>query len=65
MAKAAEKKKKRTGTVFGGALNIREGASVETGIAGVLEDGAEVEILGEQDGWYKIEGGYVMAKWVK
>ena len=53
------------GKVFGGRLNIRQAPSKDAAILGRLEDDAQVKILETLTGWYRIEGGYVMAEWVK
>ena len=56
---------KTTGRVFGGALNIRKEPSIDSEPLGILKDGEQIEILETVGDWYKIEPGYVMAKWVK
>ena len=54
---------KRTGVVST-TLNVRSGPStVHTKVA-VLSVGEEVTILGEVDGWYKLDNGYVSAEYV-
>lgn len=66
--KKAEPKQEKTtmiGTVFGGSLNIRSKAGMDGKILGQLQDGAQVEILKAGEEWHKIDGGYIMAKWVK
>ena len=66
--KKAEPKQEKTvtiGKVFGGSLNIRSKAGMDGKIKGQLPDGAQVEILEAGKEWHKIEGGYIMAKWVK
>ena len=66
--KAEPKAKKKTtmvGEGAGGALNIRSKAGIDGKIKGQLQGGAQVEILEAGKEWHKIEGGYIMAKWVK
>ena len=55
----------KTGTVFGGTLNIRKAADINSDKVGTLEDGTKVTILEDCGEWFKIEAGYVMKKWVK
>lgn len=58
-----KKPKKKFGVVVGGNLNVRE---IPNGkIIGNLPSGETIEILEEEDGWYKIDNGYVMAKFVE
>lgn len=47
------------GTVSTGSnnLNVRSGAGTNYGIIGSLAKGAQVTILGEENGWYKIQYG--------
>lgn len=61
--KPARKPKKKEGVVVGGTLNIR--SNPDGDIIGSLPNGEVVEILEEVDGWYKIDKGYVMAKFVE
>ena len=63
--KTTEKKETKHGVVFGGALNVRKDAKMTADIVKVLENGAEIEILDELDGFYKIKGGFVKADFVK
>ncbi len=53
----------RTGTVTRN-LNIREGAGTEYEIVGGLEAGEEVTILDIQDGWGRIDGGWISLNYV-
>lgn len=39
------------------SLRVRREPSLEAGVAGRLERGARVEILGEQGNWYQVAGG--------
>lgn len=61
--KPVKKAKKKEGVVVGGTLNIRNtpGGS----IIGSLQNGDVIEILEEQNEWYKIDKGFVMAKFVE
>ena len=55
---------KRTGVVNTATLNVRSGPStVHTKVA-TLSSGDEVTILGEVDGWYKLESGYVSGEYI-
>ena len=40
-------------------LNIREQPSTDSNIVGQCLEGERYEILGEEDGWYQIDGGYI------
>ena len=40
-------------------LNVRSGAGTDHNIVGKMPGGAACEILGEEDGWYKIQSGSV------
>ena len=44
-------------------LNIRSGPGTGYGKTGSLRAGKVVEILGETDGWYKVDGGYISAEY--
>ncbi len=55
---------KRTGVVNTATLNVRSGPStVHTKVA-TLSSGDTVTILGEVDGWYKLDNGYVAGEYV-
>jgi|GEM_PF-6133142 len=43
-----------TVSTCGDTLNVRSGPSIDSEILGTLDDSAKVQIIGEQDGWYKI-----------
>lgn len=45
-------------------LNVREQPTIDSEKIGVLEYGAEVEILEESDDWYRIESGYIFKDYV-
>ena len=51
----------RYGKVTTGSLNIRSGAGTDYEKVGSLKAGKVVTILGEVNGWYQIESGYVSA----
>ena len=51
--------------VVDGPLNIRSGPGTDYDRAGSLATGRVVEFQGLEDGWYKIEAGYVSADYVK
>ena len=57
-----------TGTVTGGALNVRSTPEVGDNIIGVLEDRTAVAILEDAGKWLRIEygdaEGYVMARYI-
>lgn len=61
--KPIKKAKKKEGVVVGGTLNVRNAPGGS--IIGSLQSGDVIEILEEQDGWYKIDKGFVMAKFVE
>jgi len=44
-------------------LNIRKYPNTSGAVLGVLSKGVEVETLSDVDGWYKIEAGYISAKY--
>ncbi|MEE8835837.1 MAG: SH3 domain-containing protein [Eubacteriales bacterium] len=50
-------------------LNVRSGAGLDQTIIGAYGQGQDIEILGSENGWYKVnyEGvtGYVSSDWVK
>ena len=46
---------KEKGEVTATKLNVRKGPSIENDKIGSLDNKAEIEILEEQDGWYKIQ----------
>ncbi len=45
------------------ALNVRAGAGTEHGKVGSLAKGKVVEVLGTENGWYKIASGYILAEY--
>lgn len=58
-----KKVKRKFGVVIGGNLNVREAPNGK--ILTSLPNGETIEIISEEDGWYKIDKGYVMAKFVE
>lgn len=52
------------GRVTAGELNIRSGAGTGYEKTGSLSQGEIVEVLGWNDGWYQIEGGYVISDYL-
>ena len=60
--KKVEEKKVKHGVVTA-LLNVRKEPGGE--VVKVLNEGEIVNILDEKDGWYKIDDGYVMAKFIK
>ena len=50
--------------VTASALNVRTGPSTDYDKAGTLPAGSVVEILGQSDGWYQIESGYISGDYV-
>ena len=46
------------------SLNVRAGAGTDYDKVGALRGGRVVEILGESNGWYKIDSGYISAEYV-
>ena len=54
----------RYGKVTTASLNIRSGAGTDYDKVGSLKAGKIVTILGEANGWYQIESGYVSADYV-
>lgn len=67
--KAPQKKKAPEiikGHVIKGALNVRTAPEKAPGnIARVLEDGAQVEILGTKGEWFRIKDGFVMKEFIR
>ncbi|MBR0268124.1 MAG: DUF4366 domain-containing protein [Clostridia bacterium] len=65
MEKLQGKETKQTGTVVtnGDVLNVRTGSSTDYDIINQLQNGSIVEVIGEENGWYKIiipgKTGYV------
>lgn len=55
---------KKTGTVYGGRLNVRAEATTNSRIIDTLPDGTVVDILEDVGDWYKIKDGYVMKLWI-
>ena len=55
----------KTGVVFGGALNIRQEPTTASAIVNTMKDGTMITILEDLGDWLRIDGGYVMSKWVK
>ena len=57
-----------TGIVTTDTLRLREGPSTETKILALLSIDEKVEILGEENGWYKVKSGdyvgYVAAQYI-
>ncbi len=57
-----------TGTVVGitSYLNLRSGAGMNYGVIGKLANGTEVEVIGEENGWYQVtvdgQTGYVYSR---
>ncbi len=49
--------------VTASSLNVRSGAGTGYDKVGSLHCGAVVEILGQADGWYQIESGYISAEY--
>ena len=49
--------------VTASSLNVRSGAGTGYDKVGSLRCGAVVEILGQADGWYQIESGYISAEY--
>ena len=64
-APVEEKKTTKTGTVFGGRLNIRQAPDIQSKVVGQLEDGEKIKTVEDCGEWLRIQTGYVMAKWVK
>ena len=46
-------------------LNIREQPSTDSNIVGQCLEGERYEILGEEDGWYQIDGGYISSEFAE
>lgn len=60
------RKKTKTGKVFNcELLNVREKASIESNIIRTIPSGTTVELLDEENGFYKIEDGYIMKSYVE
>lgn len=55
--------------VTGDTINIRKGPSTSTSVVAMLFKGVECDVLGEEDGWYKIKyksyTGYVSKEYVE
>lgn len=58
-----------TGTVTTETLNLRSQPTIDSSIIELLSEFDEIEILGEENGWYKVKHndneGYVSAEYVK
>lgn len=60
-----------TGTVVGitSYLNLRSGAGMSYGVIGKLTNGTEVEVIGEENGWYQVtvdgQTGYVYSDYLE
>lgn len=60
-----------TGTVVGitSYLNLRSGAGMDYGVIGKLTNGTEVEVIGEENGWYQVtvdgQTGYVYSDYLE
>lgn len=52
------------GKVTGGSLNVRQEPKKNATVVRVLEDGTDIEILGEEGEWYRIDDGFVMARYI-
>lgn len=63
-AKKATRKKK-TRTVTGGALNVREKPSLKAKVVRVLDNGTKITVQEDLGEWLRIEDGYVMARWTE
>ena len=57
----------QTGTVStqGSNLNVRTGPSTGYDIITQLMNGTDVKVLGEKDGWYQIDGGYISSEFAE
>jgi len=60
-----EKPAAKIKTVFGGALNIRKDADINSERVGCYADGDKIKVLEDLGEWLRVETGYVMSKWVK
>ncbi|WP_270647995.1 SH3 domain-containing protein, partial [Paeniclostridium hominis] len=60
---------KNTGIVTATRLNVRSGYGTNYPVIGSLSNGATVEIIGSQNGWYKIKYnggyGYITGQYIK
>ncbi len=63
--KTAKKTAKKYGFVVGGALNVRKEPVKGAEIVKVVENGAKLEILGKENGFFKVPEGYVMNEYVE
>ncbi|MCD7764420.1 MAG: DUF4366 domain-containing protein [Lachnospiraceae bacterium] len=60
-----------TGTVVGitSYLNLRSGAGMDYSVIGKLTNGTEVEVMGEENGWYQVtvdgQTGYVYSEYLE
>ena len=55
---------RKVGMVSTSSLNVRSGPGTSYSKVATLTAGAEVTILGEENGWYKIDSGYVSADYI-
>lgn len=53
------------GHVVAGPLNVRSGAGTNFDPVNILNKGSIVEIIGEEDGWYQTEDGFLSAEYVE
>lgn len=63
--KTAKKTAKTFGIVINGALNVRKEAKKGAEIVKIEPNGAKVEILGEENEFYKTPAGFVMKEFIQ
>ena len=51
--------------VIDGKLNVRKAPGLDGKFLKTLPDGTVVEVLEEKNGWYRIEEGWIMAKFTE
>lgn len=52
-------------TVASGTWNVRKGAGTNYGVVRVVKGGTKLEYLSIENGWYKLNDGYISSKAVK
>lgn len=58
-------KKKKVGVVIGGNLNLREEPDLLADVVKVLPVGATITVLEDCGDWLRVDGGYVVSKWIQ
>ena len=46
-------------------LNIRKQPTINSEVVGQMKKGDAIDVKDEENGWYQVKGGYVMAKYLE